>query len=112
MLGPISEVGSVSVADELNTVRQAIPQVIHKGDGIVTVAAFLWYDIHEATRKVMHKSLINRREQMVSDGLQLTFDATYWNKYHPDEQPIELPMDLTDDIQWRINAPKDGEEAA
>jgi hypothetical protein len=74
--------------------------------------AFLWYDIREATRKVMHKSLINRREQMVSDGVQLTFDATFWNKCHPDDAPIELPMDLTDDIQWRINAPKDDEEAA
>lgn len=73
---------------------------------------FLWYDIHEATRNVMHKSLINRREQMVSDGLQLTFDAMYWNKHHPDEAAIDLPMDLTDDIQWRMNAPRDESEAA
>jgi hypothetical protein len=73
---------------------------------------FLWYDIHEATRKVMHKSLINRREQMVSDGVQLTFDAMYWAKCHPNEKPIDLPMDLTEDIEWRKNAPKDDDEEA
>lgn len=73
---------------------------------------FLWYDIREATRKVMHKSLINRREQMVSDGVQLTFDAMFWNKCHPDKKPIELPMDLTEDIQWRLSAREDDDKAA
>jgi hypothetical protein len=38
---------------------------------------------------------------------QLTFDAMYWNKTHPTEQPIELPMDIAPDIQWRMNAPED-----
>ncbi len=33
----------------------------------------LWFDIDgDASRKKMVKSLINRREQMVADGLQLT----------------------------------------
>ena len=73
---------------------------------------FLYYDIHEAPRNVMHKSLTIRREQMVSDGLQLTFDALYWNKHHPEEKPIELPMDITPDIEWRMNAPRDEGEAA
>ena len=35
----------------------------------------LWIDIDEAPRKPMHKSLVNRREQMVGDGLQLTLAA-------------------------------------
>ena len=91
-----------------NPYRLYHPVPVKIGEQLV----FLWYDIHEATRNVMHKSAVNRREQMVSDGVQLTFDLMYWNKSHPGEQPIELPMDLTDDIQWRMNAPKDDDKAA
>lgn len=65
----------------------------------------LWIDIDEAPRKHMLKSLIMRREQMVGDGLQLTLDADHWNNIHPDENPIEVPMDFTEDIEWRKNAP-------
>ncbi len=71
---------------------------------------FHWWDITEAPRKVIHKSLINRREQMVGDGLQLTLDAMFWNSIHPDEEPLVLPLDLTPDVEWRLNAPE--EEAA
>lgn len=73
---------------------------------------FHWVDIREAPRKVMHKSLINRREQMVGDGLQLTFDAMFWNSLHPTEDPIQLPMDLGPDIEWRMNAPDEDDKAA
>lgn len=67
----------------------------------------LWIDIDEARRGPMVKSLVQRREQMVGDGLQLTLDAEHWNRIHSDEEPINLPMDLTDDIQWRKNAPEE-----
>jgi len=43
----------------------------------------------------MQLSLVNRREQMVSDGLMLTYDQDHWNSVHPTEEPIQLPMDLT-----------------
>ncbi len=64
----------------------------------------LWIDIDEAERKPMLKSLINWREQMVGDGLHLTFDTDHWNSIHPDEEPIIMPLDFTDDIKWRKNA--------
>lgn len=73
---------------------------------------FLWIDIDEAPRKHIHKSLIARREQMVGDGLQLTLDADHWNNIHPDEEPIVLPLDFTDDIEWRKNAPDEDKKAA
>ena len=72
----------------------------------------VWVDIDEAPRAPMQKSLVNRREQMVGDGLQLTLDADHWNSIHPEEAPIVLPMDFTTDIEWRKNAPNDEEEAA
>ena len=42
---------------------------------------------------------------MIGDGLQLTLDMEHWNSANPKEEPIVLPMDLTDDIEWRKNAP-------
>ena len=71
----------------------------------------LWIDLDEAPRKGMHKSLVQRREQMVGDGLQLSLDADHWNSIHPTEEPIAVDLDFTDDVQWRKNAP-DGEEKA
>jgi hypothetical protein len=71
----------------------------------------LWIDIDEAPRKLIHKSLIARREQMVGDGLQLTLDADHWNNVHPDEVPIQIPMDFTEDIEERKNAPDEEKKA-
>ncbi|HEY7064904.1 MAG TPA: hypothetical protein VII06_25745 [Chloroflexota bacterium] len=64
---------------------------------------YLWVDIDEAPRGPMQKSLVNRREQIVGDVLQLTFDAEHWNNIHPDETPIVMPTDFTDDVEWRMN---------
>lgn len=74
----------------------------------------LFVDIEEATRQQMLVSLVNRREQMVSDGVMLTYDQEHWNANHADEDPIQLPMDLAFDIELRKNAPKpeDEEDAA
>lgn len=60
-----------------------------------------WMDIDEAPRKKMRKSLISRREQMVSDGVQLTLDKDHWNRVHPDEEPIFIPLDFTEDVNER-----------
>ena len=59
----------------------------------------------------MLKSAVMRREQMVGEGLQLSLDLDHWNGIHPNEEAIQLPMDLTDDIQWRKNAPKEDRRA-
>lgn len=72
----------------------------------------LWIDIDEAPRKPMLKSLMMRREQMVGDGLQLSLDADHWNNIHADDEPINIPMDFTDDIEWRKNAPDEVKKAS
>ena len=72
----------------------------------------LWIDIDEAKRGPMLKSLVQRREQMVGDGLQLSFDSEHWNRINPSEEPIDLPMDLGPDIEWRKNAPEEDEKAS
>jgi hypothetical protein len=71
----------------------------------------LWIDIDgTAPRNKMHMSLQQRRQQMVDDGLQLSFDADHWNATHPTEEPIQLVFDFTDDIEERKNAPDDDED--
>ena len=42
---------------------------------------------------------------MIGDGLQLTLDADHWNRIHPAEKPIQIPLDFHDDVEWRKNAP-------
>lgn len=69
-------------------------------------------DIEEATRSQMQVSLVNRREQMVSDGLMLTYDQDHWNAAHPTEEAIQLPMDLSFDIELRKSAPDEDDGAA
>ncbi len=73
---------------------------------------FVWVDINDASRGIMHKSLNQRREQMVGDGLQLTYDADHWNSLHPDEEKIQLEMDLGFDIDLRKHAADADDEAA
>lgn len=71
---------------------------------------WLWVDIDEAPRRLIQKSLIHRREQIVGDVVQLAFDVEHWNNIHPDEEPIVIPTDYTDDLEWRLNG--EGEESA
>lgn len=61
----------------------------------------LWIDIDEAPRRTMHKSLVQRREQMVGDAFQLSLDMDHWNSIHITEEPITLPLDFEFDVQLR-----------
>ena len=73
----------------------------------------LWIDIDgEAPRYKMHKAAVERKDQMVGDGLQLTLDLEHWSRVHPDEEPIKIDMDLTDEIEWRKNAPAEKKKAS
>lgn len=65
---------------------------------------FVWIDIDEAPRNMMLKSLNLRREQMVGDGLQLSYDADHWNSRHSDEEEIQLDFDFGFDIELRKHA--------
>jgi hypothetical protein len=88
--------------------RANLAVVIHQGQGQQMT---LWTDIDEAPRHIAQKAFVQRREQMIGDGLQLTFDVTHWNRVNSGDAPIDMPMDFTEDIEWRINAPGD-EQAA
>jgi len=72
---------------------------------------FSWMDIDEAPRKIMVKSTVMRREQVVGDMVQLTLDLTHWNRVNASEEPIKLITDLTEDVNERL-AGGDEEAAA
>lgn len=72
----------------------------------------LWVDIEEATRPQMHMSLTNRRQQMIGDGTQLKIDEKIWNARNPNEEPLQMIMDFTDDVEERLHSPGFDSEAA
>lgn len=71
-----------------------------------------WTDIDQAPRGPMHMSLTLRRQQMVDDGFHLSLDADHWNSIHPENEPIRLVFDFTDDIEERKNVPPDEQDQA
>jgi hypothetical protein len=72
----------------------------------------LWHDIDVAPRRIAHKAFVQRREQMVGDAVQLTLDVSHWNRVHADEEPIVMPLDFAEDVEWRLNAPDQDDKAA
>ena len=72
----------------------------------------LWHDIDVAPRRIAHRSFVQRREQMVGDALQLTLDVHHWNRVHAEEDPIVMPLDFADDVEWRLNTPDQDGKAA
>jgi hypothetical protein len=72
---------------------------------------FKWMDIDEAPRKIMVKSTVMRREQVIGDMVQLTIDLEHWNRVNSSEPPIVLIKDLTEDVNERLAGDSD-EEAA
>lgn len=72
----------------------------------------LWVDIDAAPRRLAHKAFIQRREQMVGDAVQLTFDVMHWNRVNPQDEPIDMPLDLGPDVEWKLNVPDEDDRAA
>lgn len=60
-----------------------------------------WGDIDHEGREFMQKSMVQRREHIVGECVQLTFDLDHFNIEHSDEEPIVIPLDFTDDVNER-----------
>ena len=72
----------------------------------------LWHDIDVAPRRIAHRAFIQRRDQMVGDAVQLTLDVNHWNRVNEQEEQIVMPLDFTEDVEWRLNAPDQDSRAA
>lgn len=72
----------------------------------------LWHVLADAPRPIAHRGLMQRREQMVGDAVSLADDALHWNRIHPNDEPIQIPLDFEFDVMLRRNAPPDDEQMA
>ncbi|MBG53435.1 MAG: hypothetical protein CML99_13610 [Rhodobiaceae bacterium] len=70
--------------------------------------SFFWVDIEDATRQQMVRSSNRRREHVVGELTQHTFDLDHWAAINPDEEPITLEKDFTLDVE--IRKATDGED--
>jgi len=58
----------------------------------------LWADIDTAPRSFMEKSFGQRRKAIVDDCFQIKQDVGHFNDEHPEEAPIQMIIDFTDDV--------------
>lgn len=70
----------------------------------------LWHTLDDAPRPVADKGLKQRREQVVGDVVSMADDADHWNRLHPNEEPIQLPLDYEMDLLLARAAPDDDAE--
>lgn len=89
--------------------NHAVPVYTSSGQQV-----FHWIDIDDpmTTATSFRKSAVMRREQMVDDGLQLSFDLDRWNSQRPEADHVHLPWDLTMDIEIRRATANDDDKAA
>lgn len=86
----------------------SITQRLHDGRQLA-----FWFDVDDsAPRRHVVKGLTLYREQMVGEAVIGTNTADHWSRLHPDEQPVLFETDFTDDVNWRLNAPVEGEDAS
>lgn len=58
----------------------------------------LWGDIRQMDRDFMEVSFQSRRGQIVGDCRQLQNDIDFFNRRHPENEPIQFVLDFTDDV--------------
>src|SRR5262245_54760251 len=61
----------------------------------------MWAIMGNAPRAHMHKAFIQRREQIVSDCVQLATDVAVYNDQNKAEEPIQIPFNFDDDVEER-----------
>ena len=71
-----------------------------------------WFEVDaHPPRRLMVKGLNEYREQMVGEAVIGTNTADHWSRLNPGEQPLLFDTDLTEDVNWRLNAPPEDEKA-
>ena len=61
----------------------------------------MWAIMGNAPREHMQKAFVQRREQIVSDCVQLATDVTVYNDMNKAEDPIQIPFNFEDDVEER-----------
>lgn len=58
-----------------------------------------WGVMDSSDRPFMEKAFGQRRKQIVGDCLQLKTDADVYNSKHPDQEPIQIVLNFTADVE-------------
>ena len=59
---------------------------------------YLWADIRRAPKGHMEIAFQQRRQQIVGDCRQLKRDVDFFNNLHPDNEPVQMVFDFTEDV--------------
>lgn len=70
-----------------------------------------WHDMDHAPRVYMEKSFAQRRNQIIGDCLHLKTDVDVYNDAHPAQEPIQMILDFTADVEEKLLA-QETEEVA
>jgi hypothetical protein len=66
--------------------------------------AMLWDDIRTADRQHMESALQHRRRSIVGDCVQLRIDTDSYNENRCRENPIQIVLDFTRDVEEELSA--------
>jgi hypothetical protein len=61
----------------------------------------LWADIELASPQFMQQSVQQRRESIADDCWQLKQDVDSYNQFHNPAEPLQVPLDFTEDVEER-----------
>jgi len=61
----------------------------------------LWADIALASPQFMQQSLQQRREAIADDCWQLKQDLDSYNQYHNPAEPLQVMLDVSEDVEER-----------
>jgi hypothetical protein len=62
----------------------------------------MWAIMGNAPREHMQKAFVQRREQIVSDCVQLATDVNVYNDMNKAEEPIQIPLNFEYDVEERL----------
>lgn len=72
----------------------------------------LWGDADTAPQNFVEKAVRQRRDGLVDDAYKLKMDVDHFNEFRKPENPIQLVLDLTMDVEEReaLRAAKDKDD--
>lgn len=69
-----------------------------------------WVETDDATRLQAEMWKNKYREQMIGEAVIGKDTIEHWNQINPEEEPIQFPLDFTEEAEWRRNIPVEEEE--
>jgi hypothetical protein len=86
--------------EEYRTDRRGLRyRAMHAVRGFGPQQRTLWADMDTASREHMERAFAQRRRQIVGDCVQLKTDVDVFNDKRPSDEPINLVLDFTYDVE-------------